>query len=98
MLSGWILAVVLMLVLCIGIKIIKNTKIMRLFKWLGDRSLEMYLANCVLVPLLFTFSWKFGNIDLSRGNYFYYFMVIVLNIPLAQLIHMVSKKINGVAK
>ena len=45
--NGWILAVFLMLVLCVGIKIIKNTKIMPVLKWLGDRSLEMYLANCI---------------------------------------------------
>ena len=91
--NGWILAVFLMLVLCVGTKIIRNTKIMPMFKWLGDRSLEMYLANCILVPLLFTFSWKFGSIDLSSGNYFYYLMVMILNIPLAQAIYVLKNKI-----
>ena len=93
--NGWILAIFLILVLSLGIKIFRKTRIISVLKWLGDRSLELYLANCILVPLLFSFSWKFGSIDLSRGNYFYYLMVIVLNFPLAQIIYIINRKVKS---
>ena len=90
--NGWLLAIFLMAVLCLFLHFISKMRIIGLCRWLGERSLELYLANCILVPLLFSFTWKFGNIDLSYGNYFYYFMVLALELPLAQLIYLLSKK------
>lgn len=95
MYRGWLLGLSMMLVFCVIIRLLERTKIKELLKWLGKRSLELYLANCILVPVLFTFTYKFGNVDLSKGNYFYYVMVVIINFPLAELIYLVSNRIRG---
>lgn len=94
--SGWLLALFMMFFFCLTVRILKKTKISIALKWLGERSLELYLANCILVPLLYPFSWKIGSLDLSKGNYFYYAMVVILNFPLAEIIHLIDTRLKKV--
>lgn len=81
---------------CIILRFLNNKGIsINILKKCGELSLELYLANCILVPLLFSFEYKIGNVDLSYGNYFYYLLVIIMNFPLAFVIHIISEKIKG---
>ncbi len=91
----WLLGIAMIPVFCALISVTEKTKIQKALKWLGERSLELYLANCILLPFLFSFSYKIGSIDLSAGNYFYYFLVVVIGFPLAELIRCASEKIRS---
>ena len=92
---GWLLAIILLVFFGVVIHFLKYVKNMKSLTWLGERTLELYLANCILHPFLFSFSFKIGNVDLSRGNLFYYFLVVVLGFPLAELIRKASAKIRN---
>ena len=94
---GWFWGLIMMSVFCGVIHLIKRAKLRKILIWLGKRSLEIYLANCILVPFLFSFSYKFGSVDLTKGNFFYYFLVIVIGFPLAEVIHCLSDRIRNVA-
>lgn len=92
---GWFWGLIMMFGFCILIHLLKKSRIRTAFVWLGKRSLEIYLAN-FLVPLLFSFTFKFGSVDLTRGNYFYYILVVVMGFPLAEVIRFLSDKIRNV--
>lgn len=93
---GWFWGLIMMFGFCLLVHLLKKSKIRMAFVWLGKRSLEIYLANCILVPILFSFTFKFGSIDLTRGNYFYYILVIVMGFPLAEVIRFLSDRIRNV--
>jgi len=93
---GWYWGLIIMSAFCAIIQLTEHTKFRNFLMWLGKRSLEIYLANCILVPLLFSFSYKFGSVDLTKGNYFYYFLVISIGFPLAEGIHFLSDRIRNV--
>lgn len=83
---GGLLAFVLTSILCLALKICTFAPILKILRWFGDISLESYLSNIYIAYLLSLFSWRFGIIDLSKGNYAYYGCVIIMGTFVAWLL------------
>lgn len=64
-----------------------------LFDYMGQISLESYLANIFLGNVLMGLSWQVAGHDLSYGHYLEYFVVVVFGVAWAALSHGLSNRI-----
>lgn len=80
-----LLALPTMMLACVLLK--KLTGLCRPLKWLGEISLESYLANVYLGYLFGTFTWTIGGADINRRGYFSYACVVIFGILLAYAVN-----------
>ena len=61
----------------------KNSIIKKVFRFMGDISLESYLTNVALPSIIALIPFQVGNINLNYGNYLLYGLVIILGLTLS---------------
>ena len=64
-------------------------------KWLGNRSLEIYLCNGILMIAVSLIDWNKYPEAFNYGNYFRYGVVIVAGLILADLAYRLKNRINA---
>ena len=60
-----------------------NSKSKKVFRFMGDISLESYLTNVALPSIIALIPFQVANINLNYGNYLFYVLVIILGLTLS---------------
>lgn len=78
---------------CLFFELSWTKSISRICGFMGNISLESYLTNVFLPSFFVQAAWINVHPLLNKGNWFGYFLVVVVGITLAWLVHQLSNKI-----